>query len=52
VGKFRIFFELLRFLGENKRWWLLPMVIVFVLLGALIFFTQSTAVVPFIYTLF
>jgi hypothetical protein len=52
MGKVRIFLKFIRFLGENKRWWLVPMAIMLVLLGALIFFTQSSAVVPFIYTLF
>jgi hypothetical protein len=52
MGKMRIFVEFIRFLAQNKRWWLLPMVITLALLGALVFFTQSSAVVPFIYTLF
>jgi hypothetical protein len=39
------------FLRENKKWWLLPIAVVLVLLGALVLLT-STAVAPFIYTLF
>lgn len=39
------------FLKDNKKWWLLPIVIVIGLLGALVFFS-STPVAPFIYTLF
>ena len=44
--------ELLAFLWQNKLWWMIPMVLVFLLLGFLIMFSQSAAVVPFIYTLF
>jgi len=39
------------FLKTNKKWWLLPIVIVTLLLGALIFLS-STPAAPFIYTLF
>ncbi len=40
------------FLKERKKWWLAPIVLSLLLLGALIFFTQGSAVAPFIYTLF
>ncbi len=40
------------FLKVRKKFWLLPIVLVLVLLGALIFFSSSTAVAPFIYTVF
>ncbi len=40
------------FLKENKKWWLLPIIIMLVLLGILIIFGQSTPASPFIYTLF
>ena len=43
--------EFWSFLAHNKKWWLLPIVIVMLLLGALIFLS-GTAVTPFIYTLF
>lgn len=43
--------EFLAFLKQNKKWWLLPIVLVMLLLGVLIFLT-STAAAPFIYTLF
>jgi hypothetical protein len=39
------------FLVQNKKWWLAPIVIVMLLLGVLIFLSQ-TAAAPFIYTLF
>jgi hypothetical protein len=44
--------ELWRFLRVRKKYWLLPIVIMMVLLGALIVMTQGSAVAPFIYTLF
>lgn len=40
------------FLKVRKKWWLTPIVLVLLLLGALIVFGQSSAVAPFIYTLF
>jgi Family of unknown function (DUF5989) len=44
--------ELLAFLWERKLWWLMPMVSVLLLLGILLVFAQSSAIAPFIYTLF
>ena len=52
MGKSRILKELWDFLKVRKKWWLAPIVIVLILLGVLIVFTESTAVAPFIYTLF
>lgn len=43
--------ELWSLLRANKKWWLLPILVVLVLLGALIVLS-GTAVAPFIYTLF
>ncbi|WP_449246427.1 DUF5989 family protein [Desulfarculus baarsii] len=40
------------FLKETKKFWLLPIVVMLVLLGALIVLTQGSAVAPFIYALF
>jgi Family of unknown function (DUF5989) len=44
--------EFWEFLKFRKRYWLLPIVIVLLLLGGLIVFTESSAVAPFIYALF
>ena len=44
--------ELLSFLWEQKLWWLIPMVSVLLLLGVILIFAQSSAIAPFIYTLF
>jgi hypothetical protein len=40
------------FMKVKKKFWLLPIIIILVLLGALIVFTESSAVAPFIYALF
>jgi hypothetical protein len=52
MGKLSILKELWGFLKVRKRWWLAPIVIVLILLGALIIFSQQSSVAPFIYTLF
>ena len=44
--------ELVSFFARNKRWWLLPVILSLFLLGALIVVAQSSAIAPFIYTLF
>ena len=44
--------EMWEFLKVRKKFWLLPIIIILLLLGALIVFTESSAVAPFIYTLF
>lgn len=43
--------EFILFLKDNKKWWLLPILICLLLLGALLFLGGSAAA-PFIYTLF
>ena len=40
------------FLMERKKYWLLPIIIVLALFGALIVLSQGSAVAPFIYTIF
>jgi hypothetical protein len=44
--------DLWDFMRVRKKYWLAPIVIVMVLLGALIVFSQGSAIAPFIYTLF
>ena len=44
--------EFWEFLKVRKRFWLLPIVVVLLLFGALIVFTESSAIAPFIYALF
>ncbi len=44
--------DLFDFMRERKKFWLAPIIIVMLLLGALIVLSQGSAVAPFIYTLF
>ena len=50
--KFSIAGELLGFLWAMKLWWMIPMILMLLLLGGIIIFAQSSAIAPFIYTLF
>jgi len=52
MSKGRVLLEFWSFLRQEKKYWLVPIAIVFVLFGLLIIFSQSSAVAPFIYTLF
>ncbi len=44
--------DLFAFLKERKKFWLLPIILILILLGALLVFTEGSAIAPFIYTLF
>lgn len=44
--------DLWLFMKERKKFWLVPVIIVLLLLGFLIVFGGSSAIAPFIYTLF
>jgi hypothetical protein len=44
--------QLFSLLKAKKAWWLIPMVVVFLMLGILIVSTSGTALSPFIYALF
>ena len=50
--RFGIAGELMGFLWERKLWWLIPMVFVLLVFGGLLVTAQSSALGPFIYTLF
>jgi hypothetical protein len=47
-----IVFQMWRFLGARRKFWLLPIIIVTVLIGGLLVLAQGSVVAPFIYTLF
>lgn len=47
-----ILFEYLEFIKYRKKYWVLPIVVVIVLLGLLLYFAQASPLAPFIYTLF
>jgi hypothetical protein len=50
--RFGIVGELFSFFLGHKRWWMLPMITVLLLLGVFILLAQSSAIAPFLYTLF
>jgi hypothetical protein len=44
--------ELWAFMKVRKKWWLLPVIVIMMLVGMLIAFAQGSALAPFIYTIF
>ena len=52
VAKVTLARELLQFFWHNKWWWLAPMVVLLLAFGVLIILAESSAIAPFIYTLF
>jgi hypothetical protein len=52
MSKSRVLGEFWNFLRQEKKYWLVPIVVVFLLFGLLLVVSQSSAVAPFIYTLF
>lgn len=51
-SRFYLLRDLWSFMKERKKWWLLPIVIMLVLVGVLIVVGQSSSLSPFIYALF
>lgn len=49
---FELFKDLWGFLQERKKFWLLPIIVVMLLLGVVIVLAEGSAIAPFIYTLF
>ncbi len=47
-----MFKELWDFLMENKKWWLIPPIVVFIIFGALVVFSTTSPISPFVYMLF
>ena len=52
MSKVQVLSELWEFLRFNKKYWLLPILVMLVAAGLLIVVSQGSAVAPFIYTLF
>ena len=52
MASFRVLREFFSFLKHEKKFWLAPIIMVLVLFGLLLVFAQSSAVAPFIYSLF
>jgi len=52
MSKYQVFSEFWQFMKENKKFWLAPIILVLVLVGFLLVVAKSSAIAPFIYTLF
>ena len=52
MKKSRVMSEFFQFLRQEKKFWMVPIVVIFAAFGLLMLFAQSSAVAPFIYTLF
>ena len=52
MGQAGIIRELWSFMKVRKKWWLLPIILILLLVGALLVFAQTSVLAPFIYTVF
>ncbi len=52
MSKGRVLAEFWVFLRQERKYWLMPIMMLFLVFGLLLVFAQSSAVAPFIYTLF
>jgi hypothetical protein len=52
MRKTSVISQFFAFLQQEKKFWLVPIVVIFIAFGLLMIFAQSSAVAPFIYTLF
>lgn len=52
MGQAGIVVELWGFMRERKKWWLLPVIVVMLIVGTLLVLAQGSALAPFIYTIF
>jgi uncharacterized membrane protein HdeD (DUF308 family) len=52
LGKLLILKELWDFMMSRKKWWLLPIVGILMMMAGLLLLTEGSALAPFIYALF
>ncbi|MGE5343715.1 MAG: DUF5989 family protein [Candidatus Omnitrophota bacterium] len=52
MSKLSVIKELWKFLRVRKKYWLIPVILVLLLLGILLVLTESSAIAPFIYAIF
>ena len=52
MNKISFMKEFWGFLRQNKKWWLFPVITILLVVGLLLVFAGSSALAPFIYTLF
>ncbi|MDD4287114.1 MAG: DUF5989 family protein [Candidatus Peribacteraceae bacterium] len=51
MSKLSIFVELWHFMRVRKKWWLLPILLLLLVLGLLLIFAQASPLAPFLYTI-
>jgi hypothetical protein len=47
-----LFTEFWSYMKHRRKWWLLPIIVIMVAMGAVLVFAQGSALAPFIYTIF
>jgi hypothetical protein len=52
MSRAQVLIQLFQLMKYNKKYWLLPIIITLVLIGLVVVAAQSSAIAPFIYTLF
>jgi len=52
MAKLSVLREMWEFIRLRKKFWMIPIVVVLLLVGILLFLTEGSAIAPFIYTLF
>ena len=52
MSRFSIIPAVWNFMRVRKKWWLLPLLLLIVLLGLILIFAQGSPLAPFIYTIF
>jgi len=52
MRRFYLIKDIWNFIKKEKKWWLIPLILMLILVGILIIFGQSSALSPFIYPLF
>ena len=52
MGKMSLINEIWLYLRENKKYWLIPIIFILILMSMLLVLTQGSALAPFIYSIF
>ncbi|HEY1080662.1 MAG TPA: DUF5989 family protein [Prosthecobacter sp.] len=52
MNRTQIIRQFLSFLARSGKWWMMPLVLMLLLLGAVLVFAKGSAIAPFIYSLF
>ncbi|HVE55198.1 MAG TPA: DUF5989 family protein [Pyrinomonadaceae bacterium] len=52
MGKISLVKEIWLYLRQNKKYWLIPIIFILILMSVLLILAQSSALAPFIYSIF